>query len=65
MRVDIELTDIFGSLDEKCWKCYQGKVLETGQSCDICQGSGYLLTEAGDLLIDFIRRNRKRIDAKE
>jgi hypothetical protein len=61
VRIDIVIDDIFDGLDEKCWQCFEGKVLATGQTCDICAGTGRLLTEAGEKLLDFIRRNRKRL----
>jgi hypothetical protein len=62
MRVDIDLDDIFDGLDESCWKCFEGKVLTTNQTCDICAGTGRLLTSAGEKLLDFISRNWKRLE---
>lgn len=56
---DIEL--IFESLDRSCWQCQtSGKYGK--DDCDICYGTGFTPTGAGIQLLNFLRRQQKRIE---
>ena len=56
-------------LDQKCWCCVGGAVdpkkpehvnvahLFTADDCDICNGVGYTLTDAGQAVMDLVKRH--------
>lgn len=53
--------EIFKHLDIVCWNCNaSGKSL--AHDCDICYGTGYQCTGAGVELLNFLLRQRKRIN---
>lgn len=55
------------SLDRICWVCEGGKIKYSKKArhqgfwvdgaCDMCKGKGYILTEAGQGVIDLIKRH--------
>ena len=57
------------ALDEVCWCCEGGTVdpskpeyvnakpFFTGGVCDICRGTGYKLTDAGQAVMDLVKRH--------
>lgn len=54
-------------LDAPCYNCHgSGKVAlscgECSRDCDVCYGTGYQPTRAGIALLNFLRRQKKRID---
>jgi hypothetical protein len=58
-----EVFAIVEQLDEQCWQCFEGTITSpTNQPCDLCAGTGRLLTDAGEKLLDFIKRNWKRLE---
>ena len=48
------------ALDECCWHCNndyrQAKKKPIDPNCDFCHGKGYMLTEAGKIILNFIER---------
>jgi hypothetical protein len=49
-------------LDEECWSCTRTKdgkplMMEEDGTCSICHGEKFILTEAGQRVIDFVRRH--------
>lgn len=44
--------------DNKCRQCDDGVILrdEQEETCDVCQGYGYLMTFEGFALIEFLKR---------
>ncbi len=60
------------ALDKLCWCCEGGKVdpskpkhvnaapFFTDGVCDMCKGTGYELTEAGEAIIQLINRHRRK-----
>lgn len=62
-----QIAEIFKYLDVECYNCGgSGKagVLRHGNQpdCDICYGTGYQPTGAGIELLNFLRRQQKRIE---
>jgi len=59
-----EVSAIIGQLDEPRWNCVQGKINSAFRTkdgeCQVCDGSGYTLAEAGAALLEFIRRHAQR-----
>jgi RecJ-like exonuclease len=48
-------------LDAECWQCGgSGKYVTA--DCDICYGTGYQPTRAGIDLLNFLRRQQRRIE---
>lgn len=47
-----------GLYDNKCRQCDDGMLVkgEDEETCDVCQGYGYLLTVEGHNLIEFLKR---------
>lgn len=43
-----------GQYDEICTKCFGGTLND--ETCDTCEGYGYLLTPKGHDLIEFLKR---------
>ena len=48
------------SLDVPCWRCH-GAGKPNWHECATCDGSGYLLSEAGLQLLRFITRHDKKL----
>lgn len=68
MFTDEQLEDVFKYLDEPCYNCKgEGVVyLSSGQHpCDVCYATGYQLTQSGVDLLNFLHRQRKRIERKD
>jgi hypothetical protein len=42
-------------LDEQCWRCAVHRTADP--KCEICNGIGFVLTDAGDALVQFCRRH--------
>ena len=61
--------EIMTHLDRECWQCGgSGKIPiapDGGRDCDICYGTGYQPTRAGIELLNFLRRQKKRIKQEE
>jgi len=51
-------------LDGPCLSCRSSGEypLNSGHVCSVCQGTGYWLTQAGEELLGFLYRQRKRIE---
>lgn len=67
MTTATQLEGLPSRLDEPCHNCKgDGKVwLSCGQCskpCDVCYGTGYQPTRAGIELLNFLRRQKKRIE---
>lgn len=63
----INAEEMFKELDVRCYQCKgDGKIwLSCGQcsrECDVCYSTGYLPTGAGIELLNFLRRQKKRIE---
>lgn len=61
------LEEVFKQLDAPCSNCNgSGKVGSEGfltkWDCEVCYGTGYQPTRAGIELLNFLRRQKKRID---
>lgn len=44
-------------LDEKCDHC---SMLHFEDECKYCEGTGYIITDAGEQILSFIERHRKK-----
>lgn len=56
-----DVLEVFKHLDVTCWQCNgSGKAL--AHECDVCHGTGYQPTGAGIELLNFLRRQKKRIE---
>jgi len=52
------------TLDRECYFCF-GSGDVSGERCDSCEGTGYVLTDAGDRLLAFIERHRRQPQEKK
>lgn len=60
-------------LDEQCWSCnpeYFHKGHNTSEpdengKCGICHGKGFVLTEAGEAILELVKRHGDRDAAKD
>ena len=50
------LREFIASLDKPCDECL-GIGYDSGHSCRQCRGSGYMLTDAGELVMEFVNRH--------
>lgn len=64
-----QVAEIFKQLDVECYNCdSKGFIRRTGhntswtEDCDVCYGTGYQVTGAGVELLNFLRRQKKRIE---
>jgi len=47
-------------LDYKCWNCVgTGKDKESKEVCGWCKGMGYILTDAGEAILNLVKRHVK------
>lgn len=52
--------EFWETLDRPCWRCGgSGQVYD--YECGTCDGSGFLLSEAGTELIKFVARHQKKL----
>lgn len=54
-----EIIDILSRLDNECWSCMHSNpvaIPDEKHGCGICYGKKYILTDAGQALIDFLER---------
>jgi hypothetical protein len=62
-----EITAIIAGLDKPCWSCRDRsgrmrripEMTVDGQTCSICDHSGYTLTDSGRALVEWLRRHGK------
>lgn len=67
------LEEAFKQLDTRCYNCNgTGQVAKVGpdrhihdRDCDVCYGTGFQPTRAGIELLNFLRRQRKRIEREK
>ena len=45
-------------LDRECWGC-KGVISRSEDPCNMCDNSGYILTEDGEELLDFINKHSR------
>ena len=65
-----DLAELIQSLDQECWSCrdhgepIEPRVKKEGFSgkCSICDGSGFILTDGGEVLLKFIRRHHRPVE---
>ena len=50
--------DIEFELEELCWNCF-GKGTKQGQECEFCNGIGYVPTNDGQKVLEFLKRHWK------
>lgn len=59
-----QLDEVFQRLDVPCYNCLgSGQYPRaSGHDCSICYGTGYQPTRTGVELLNFLRRQKKRIE---
>jgi hypothetical protein len=66
-RLNLRIVDgeIEFELEELCWNCF-GKGTKQGQECEFCNGNGYLPTDEGRKVLEFLKRHwRIQLEVKD
>jgi DnaJ-class molecular chaperone len=62
MTIDFDDAEqVMKHLDTECWQC-GGSGKRVASDCDVCYGTGYQPTRAGIELLNFLKRQGKRVE---
>ncbi len=63
MTSDEQMQALIALLDERCWSCKNSPARR--EFCEYCNGAGYILTPAGEAMLDFIARHSASIHQRQ